>query len=214
MGKTMHISTSVKRVAHIIPSFESFFLAVEKLQKTLFKITSFLEKGGIPYAVIGGNAVAAWVASVDESAVRTTKDIDLMFNRDDMANITNLFENMGFIREDLKGLTIFVDAIERNRRTGIHVVIAGDKVRPSYLYPAPDLSEIKKSKEGFIVIDLLPLIKMKLTSFRDKDRVHVGDMLSVGLITGDIKKNLPPDLLERLETVEKDYKAFDDYDEI
>ena len=32
---------------------------------------------------------------------------------------------------------------------------------------------------------------MKLTSFRDKDRVHVRDMDSVGLITPEIEAQLP-----------------------
>jgi hypothetical protein len=190
----------------IIPSFSAYVVAVEKVKITLYKISNLLENEGIPYAVIGGNAVAAWVASVDESAVRATKDTDILLNAQDLDRVTRVLENNGFLREDLKSLTIFVDAQDRNKRTGIHVVLAGQTIRPSYSYPAPDLSEVKRSKEGFFILELFPLVKMKLTSFRDKDRVHLGDMLSVGLITEEIRKGLPDDLLKRLEIVERDHE--------
>jgi hypothetical protein len=42
---------------------------------------------------------------------------------------------------------------------------------------------------------------MKLTSFRDKDRVHVRDLDSVGLITSEIEAGLPELLRERLAQV-------------
>lgn len=44
--------------------------AVEKVKERLRRVTSTLNDAGIPYAVIGGNAVQLWVAQVDESAVR------------------------------------------------------------------------------------------------------------------------------------------------
>jgi hypothetical protein len=40
---------------------------------------------------------------------------------------------------------------------------------------------------------------MKLTSFRLKDRVHVLDMLELGLITPEIERTLPSDLMSRLQ---------------
>lgn len=201
-------TTKKNGAVDVLPSFNDFILAVEKVKKTLYKITKLLNEDGIPYAVIGGNAVAAWVAAVDESAVRATKDIDLLVNARDMDRITDLFQENGFIREDLRSLIVFVDVKERNRRKGIHIVVAGEKVLPSYLHPAPDLTSVTKSAEGFIILDFFSLVKMKLTSFRDKDRVHIGDMLSVGLITTEIKKRLPGDLRERLETIINDYENY------
>ena len=44
--------------------------AVEKIQERLEKTAGTLEKAGIPYAIIGGNAVRAWVAQADEALVR------------------------------------------------------------------------------------------------------------------------------------------------
>lgn len=50
--------------------------AVEKVNGRLRKTVRIIENAGIPYAVIGGHAVRAWVAQVDEAAVRTTRDVD------------------------------------------------------------------------------------------------------------------------------------------
>jgi hypothetical protein len=47
--------------------------AVEKGRQRLLRSTAALKNSGIPYAVISGNAVAAWVSRVDEAAVRNTQ---------------------------------------------------------------------------------------------------------------------------------------------
>jgi hypothetical protein len=44
--------------------------AVEKVQERLEKTARTLEAAEIPYCIIGGNAVRAWVAQKDEAAVR------------------------------------------------------------------------------------------------------------------------------------------------
>ena len=41
--------------------------AVEKIQERLERTATVLEAAGIPYAIIGGNAVRAWVAQVDHA---------------------------------------------------------------------------------------------------------------------------------------------------
>jgi hypothetical protein len=48
---------------------------------------------------------------------------------------------------------------------------------------------------------VLDLVRMKLTSFRLRDRVHLKDLESVGLITSEIEAELPPPLRERLAEV-------------
>ncbi len=44
--------------------------AVERVRDRMLRAAAALEKAKIPYAVVGGNAVAAWVSRVDEAAVR------------------------------------------------------------------------------------------------------------------------------------------------
>ena len=52
--------------------------AVEKVNERLRKTVRILEHAKVPYAVIGGHAVRAWVAQVDEAALRTTQDVDIL----------------------------------------------------------------------------------------------------------------------------------------
>ena len=42
--------------------------AVEAVRERALRATAALAAAGVPYAVIGGNAVAAWVARVDRAA--------------------------------------------------------------------------------------------------------------------------------------------------
>jgi hypothetical protein len=58
--------------------------AAAKVRERLLRVTGVLNRAGIPYAVVGGNAVASWVATVDEGAVRNTRDIDLLVLRTDL----------------------------------------------------------------------------------------------------------------------------------
>ena len=57
---------------------------MELVKDRLLRATAALENARIPYAVIGGNAVAAWVGLVDQSAVRFTQDVDLLILRSDL----------------------------------------------------------------------------------------------------------------------------------
>ena len=56
--------------------------AVEKVKERMRRVCRILDAAGIPYAVIGGNAVQMWVSQVDEAAVRNTRDVNLLLNRD------------------------------------------------------------------------------------------------------------------------------------
>jgi hypothetical protein len=38
--------------------------AVAKVRERLLRATAALNQAGIPYAVVGGNAVASWVANI------------------------------------------------------------------------------------------------------------------------------------------------------
>lgn len=44
---------------------ERMVWAVQRVRERLLRATAALEAAGVPYAVVGGNAVAAWVARVD-----------------------------------------------------------------------------------------------------------------------------------------------------
>jgi hypothetical protein len=178
-------------------------MAVDRVEKRLRTVTAALDEASIRYAVVGGNAVAAWVARIDPSATRATKDVDLLVERSSVDGITSVMISRGFRREDLRDLVLFLDPEEPSRRAGVHLVWAGELIRPSYVCPAPGLHEAVRDPEGFAVLDLGALVRMKLTSLRDIDRVHVADMMRVGLIDTATRTKLPPVLLDRLKAIEE-----------
>jgi hypothetical protein len=55
------------------------------------------------------------------------------------------------------------------------------------------------SFNSFRVLSLEALVRMKLTSYRDKDRMHLRDMLDVGLIDHTWPARYPHELAERLQ---------------
>lgn len=179
-------------------------MAVDRVEQRLRKVTAALDAAGVPYAVVGGNAVAAWVGRVDPSATRATKDVDLLVRRVDVDRVAAAITALGFTREDLRDLVLFTDPEEPSRKAGVRLVWAAERVRPSYTAPSPDVTEAERDPEGFLVLGLGALARMKLTSFRDIDRVHVADMLGAGLITEQIRAALPDELRERLDQLPTD----------
>jgi hypothetical protein len=172
--------------------------AVDRVRQRLLRAAAALEQAEIPYAVAGGNAVAAWVSRVDEAAVRNTQDVDMLLRRADLEAATEALSPAGFVRRRVARVERFLDGPEAKARDAVHVVFAGEKVRPEYPLPAPDVSESEPAGD-FQVLALEALVRMKLTSFRDKDRVHLRDLLEVGLVDASWCQGLPPELAERLQ---------------
>jgi hypothetical protein len=184
-------------------SFRTYAMAVERVERRLRRVTAALDEAGISYAVVGGNAVATWVARADPSATRTTKDVDVLVARRDLEGVTAALAGLGFQRQDLRSLVLFIDPEEPSRRAGVHLVWADERVLPSYLLPAPSVDEAERDPEGFRVLSLPALVRMKLTSYRDIDRVHIADLLGVRLIDDHVRASLPTELRERLRAIEQ-----------
>lgn len=172
--------------------------AVEAVRERAFRAAAALKQAGVPYAVVGGNAVAAWVARVDKEAVRNTKDVDLLIRRDDFSRARGVLESVGFLYQEVAGVDLFLDGPQGSVRSAIHVVFAGEKVRPEHLLPAPDVTESEPGPD-FAVPTIDALVRMKLTAFRLKDKVHLLDMLEVGLIDESWCRRFPTELAVRLQ---------------
>jgi hypothetical protein len=184
------------------PNFRGQVMAVDRVEKLLRKVGKALDKARIPYAVIGGNAVAAWVATVDDGAVRATKDVDILVRRGDLPSITEALRPAGLVPIEVLGVTIFVDRRRPNPRTGVHLVFANEHIRPHYTHPAPDPESAVRSQAGFLIVDLPALVRMKLQSFRRVDQVHIEDLLRIGLLHESLINELPADLRERLQHIQ------------
>jgi hypothetical protein len=172
--------------------------AVEKVRERLLRATQALEAAGIPYAVVGGNAVAAWVSRVDEAAVRNTQDVDLLLRRSDLDAATAALTAAGFVRAEVLGVDMFLDGPQGKPRDAVHILYAGEKVQPDYPLPSPDVVDFEPTP-AFRILKLEALVQMKLLSFRDKDRVHLRDLLEVGLIDAAWCQRLPEPLAARLQ---------------
>ena len=172
--------------------------AVAMVKERLKRAVAALEAAGVPYAVVGGHAVAAWVSQIDPAAVRTTVDVDILIARVDFDRARAALEAVGFIHSFTFGIDIFVDGPEGKAREAVHIIFAGERVKPGDAVPAPDLSATA-AFEGYKIVEFDRLLVMKLTAFRLKDRVHLLDMIDVGLIDAATLDRLPPELRPRLE---------------
>lgn len=173
---------------------------MEKVRDRLLRATAALENAGILYAVVGGNAVASWVSGVDEAAVRNTQDVDLLIRRSDLDAVEAALTPAGFVRGHAASMDFFLDGPNSKFRDAVHIVFAGEKVRPEHLLPSPDVSESEQAPQ-FRVVALEALVRMKLIANRDKDRTHVRDMIDVGLIDSSWQNRFTPELASRLQAL-------------
>lgn len=179
-------------------SLDRMVSAVEKVKERLLRATAALENAAVPYAVIGGNAVAAWVTRVDEAAVRNTQDVDILLRRQDLSRAVSALEEAGFVFRHVAGMDVFLDGPNAKARDAVHIVFAGEKVRPHEAASNPDVSA-SEAGDDYRVLSLEALVQIKLTAFRIKDRMHLLDLLDVGLIDASWTQRYPPELAERLQ---------------
>jgi hypothetical protein len=189
----------MKMSRELLPfSLDRMERAVEKVRERLQRVVAALESAGIPYAVVGGQAVAAWVSRVDEAAVRNTRDVDLLVRRSDWGRLVKTLELAGFMYRRVAGVDGFLDGPEGKMRDGVHVVFAAEKVRPEEPLANPDVADSVHTGE-FRVVALDALVRIKLTAFRDKDRTHLRDLIEIGLIDASWIAKFPPALADRLQ---------------
>jgi hypothetical protein len=181
-----------------LSAWERALMAAERVRERLRQATRALDAAGVPYAVAGGNAVAEWIARVDQDAVRNTRDIGLLLRRADLPAARAALESAGFVHHDLLEINTFVDGLRGKPSGGVHILFAGEKVRRDDEYPLPDIDESERAVE-FQVTRLEALVRMKLTAWRDKDRTHLRDLIGVGLLDASWPARLPAPLGARLQ---------------
>lgn len=178
--------------------WERALMAAEKVKERLRRATRALEGAAVPYAVAGGNAVAEWVGRIDEDAVRNTRDVDILIRRPDFPVARACLEAVGFIYHEILDIDTFIDGPQGKPSGGIHLLYAGEKVRRDDEYNLPQIEESERARE-FQVVNLEALALMKLTSYRLKDRVHLLDMIGVGLLDATWPARFPAPLGDRLQ---------------
>ena len=169
--------------------------AGERIRQRLLKAAAALHVAHVLYAVAGDSAVALWVSRVDEAAVRNTQDVDILIRRTDLNAASDALVRAGFVYRHVAGLDVFLDNAAAKPRDAVHIVFAGELVRPHEPLANPDVAE-SEDAGAFRVLALDPLVRIKLTAFRDKDRTHLRDLIEVGLVDASWVQRLPPPLGE------------------
>jgi hypothetical protein len=179
-------------------SWQRMVEAVQAVRERALRATAALERAGIPYAVAGGNAVAAWVSRVDRAAVRNTQDVNILVRRADFAAVKVALESVGFVHATVMGVTCFIDGPAGSPRDAVHLLYAGEKVCESYPLPTADVSEREQADE-YHVVAIEALVRMKLNSFRRKDQVHLQDLIALGLVDATWIPRCVPEHAARLQ---------------
>ena len=178
--------------------------AAERIHERLNRTVRALNKAGVDYAVIGGNAVGSWLTKV--GAGIQTRDVDILLRRNDVIKAADALKKVGFLRRDIGNYTLFLDGPGGKARDAVHVVYANEKYKEDSVAPAPDVSEYEAIGETRVV-SLEALTRMKLTSFRSKDRGHLIELLKAGIMDSSMIGKLPDDLKGRFQEVLAEFES-------
>jgi hypothetical protein len=148
----------------------------------LHKIAHTLANEDIPYERIGALAVLIHVEEANPEHSTITRDVDLMARRGDLERIREAG----------------IDTLPHNRADG-----SGPAVNLTFTATDGAITVERKNilGEEVFVAPAADLVTMKLSSYRDKDRVHIRSMDAAVLITPDVENELTPLLLGRLRHI-------------
>jgi len=148
----------------------------EKRVEQLFELAGRVEQAfstaGLEYRVVGGLATYLYVEEAEPDAGRLTKDIDIVVRREDLGKIAQAVEPFGLQYRDAAGVDMLVQTGAPSARRAVHLIFTGEKVRREYAEATPELGPYKTIRQ-IRLVPLSDLIRMKLTSFRLKDQMHL-----------------------------------------
>lgn len=104
-------------------------MALDDVTQRLERITQALDGSQVPYALVGGQAVALRVASKDPAAVRTTKAIDILLHREDVPRARAAARAVNLNYFEVVDVGMFLERDDLNPRKAVHLVWAGGKVK-------------------------------------------------------------------------------------
>ena len=89
--------------------------------------------------------MAAWVAEVDDAAVRNTQDVDIILHRADLERAKEAMAKAGFVHQLAAGIDMFMDGASTKMRDAVHVVFAAEKVRDEKSLPGSGCKRVETS---------------------------------------------------------------------
>lgn len=169
--------------------------AVEKVRERLSSIVAVLESRSVDYALSGDLAVAAWVATVDPSAVRNTPQVELLIKRDDVDEVHQAMASLGYLVLSAHDTLKCVDDSSGNKRTPVHFIFASESVAASD--PPSIKNRLRLASSWVLTVDAI--VRMNLSRFRTLNRLRLRDLIDVGLIDSSWVPRLPAELATRLQ---------------
>jgi hypothetical protein len=176
---------------------DDFFMKKGIVFNTMRRLAERLESASIPYAVVGGMALAA------HGYVRMTLDVDILLTPDSLALFREKLLGRGYVLD-------FPGAEKSFRDTETNVIIEvitagefpGDGLPKPVAFPDPEDRTIEEDNVRVIILE--KLIELKLASglsatHRMRDLADVQDLI--------VALNLPLNLMDKLDkSVRSEYK--------
>lgn len=174
-------------------------MAINHAQQ-LREVTAALEAARIQYAMVGGHAVAAWVARADRALVPSTEDADILVRRDDLPDVRRVLEGLGLSPSHPQGPSVaFHRPSGSGVRSTVNLVFAGELVHPEDDLPAPLVDNVDPSFSGMKVVSLPSLVAMTLVANRPVDQAYLIDLLMAGVVPATASLGLPARLAQDLD---------------
>jgi hypothetical protein len=174
----------------LLKEASDYYMARGDVFTTLQHLTRRLEEERIPYALIGGLALAA------HGFVRMTQDVDLLMTREGLETFKRRFLGRGYVLAFSGAEKTFRDTETQVR---IEILITGDYPGDGKPKPIafPDPSIVFTERGGMRVIPIETLIELKLASgmsapHRLRDLADVQDLIST--------LNLPLEFVRALDS--------------
>ena len=186
-----------KSLRDVLLLADDFFMKKGIVFETMKRLAQRLEAEGIPYAVIGGMALAA------HGYVRMTLDVDILLSSEGLARFREKLVGRGYIASFPGAEKSFRDA---ETSVKVEIITAGefpgDGLPKPVSFPEPEGQSV--AEDDVLVINLEKLIELKLASglsapHRMRDLADVQDLI--------IALNLPLELKDKLdESVRSEYQ--------
>ena len=129
-----------------VSGWERVAMAIERIRQRLQRTAVALDAAQVPYAVIGGNAVAEWVGRVDEGAVRFTRDVDILLNRSDLPPAITAMDAAGFCLPLGSRCGYVLDGPDSRPSEAVHIVFAGERVKADDLQVNPSVHAFRTQR--------------------------------------------------------------------
>jgi hypothetical protein len=170
----------------------AYFAGSGALHDALYRLTKRLDAASIPYALLGGLALA------EHGYPRLTQDIDLLLTKEGLERFRQRFVGLGY-RPVFPGAT----KTFRETETGVRIDLVttgeypGDGLPKPVAFPDPATKNITTEIDGVRVIVLEKLIELKLASgmsasHRLRDLADVQDLISHLTLPLSLAEQLDP----------------------